>query len=1179
MRVQQALLMASVIALAIAGCKNAEQKTPAATEADQQAQPVREVAMPTQSFEYGFRYDPVEVMSSDTSLDGALVRTLLLKTPRPGDAATIEAHFAEVFATQKPDGSFEDEHDRPPADATGAKVYELLQKGCSPDRPDMQLAIAFLEKTLAELPEDERSKAPGDAVYVMCLLGKTDSPAIKATLESQALEMPELWGKGCPGTPFAQLQTIWAGRKVADVTDAIEATLGWADEAVAPPACSSKLGLMSSWTMFEVLGAMDHPAAARLARRLAPLLVRAQQADGHWREGHGGDKTFYVLRFLMNHGLLEELRGLPPMPADWKIVRALPTPGTRVQNICALNGRLWALDMSGPAIVEISPEDGRVLDRLTVEPIPGLHHMTLAAGEGVFYVSSFGHKDGPTDAVHEIDAVTGKSIRHFSLERTSDITGATRVGRQILASDGWGGGVWVIDLDNADATPQHTYEAVAAGMPDYLASDGETIWGVDFMAPSLVHSTSDGKLLDWGERPFGFQPVAWDGEHLWALGPDNKRICLIERASTDEAPSVEVTGQFVQAEPAFDIPRASDTPDFGPDAADQQTFAVDLLSPVFQPQGKDDFDARFTLAWSDQGLLVGAHVRDDNFVSAEDLKNLWGNQADCVLLYVKPAKGPMLRVVVEPGMTADQPEPRVMRRPGQSDSDIIAQRSKLDDGYSLDLLVPWDLIGVDVSEGEELRVQLIALDVDGRGEDQEMHGLMWYPATGTPENPSISYRVRLATKASPAVAGMATPVKNAHGLIDSIRVTARADRAGKIAAIGTAQRAMALDSTGMAVAWSPLPATKAWPMTVTLDGETVATFDPAAAAANGRVIIEGVPSLGWGASGDTTFAGATEAALSVTDHPYSYAQIMGYSGLAFRFRWAPSDEGWCPSVPVGEFPEERDAVSWATGWQFNDIDIMEHEGDPQMQRFAGQMVASIDAGFPIIGYGPDLNVAVAFGYENDGESFLWYHFFGGDEPVVIPATKTGPWIWILQEFTDPPSRQEQLLAALKIAVRNWHRQPDRDREPNNYLYLWGEIAFTAWAADIRNAMTFDQQQRAALFFENWWCFQILVDARNSAAVFLREYADAAENDQAAEHLRKAADLYEQEGRLLGAFYGTKDGFIGPWSGKGIDDWSDDMRQREVEAITAAHDLDRQAIAELEAVLTAMGVEAAEPAAP
>ncbi|MHC4561400.1 MAG: hypothetical protein ACYS8X_01355 [Planctomycetota bacterium] len=1134
--------------------------------------------MSEQPLTHGFRYDPVEAINAADGVEAALVRTLLFKTPLPGDAAAIEAHFAEVLATQKADGSFEDEHGRPPLMATSLKLLDLLKKGCSPERPEMQRGIEFMESALAALPEKDWPEAAGDAGRVMCLVGKTDHPLVKAQLEYLAKKIPDLWGKACPGTPFGQLGELWDGRHVADVNDAIEATLAWADEAIAAPGCSSKLALCSSWTMINVLGQIDHPVAARLARRLAPMLIRAQQADGRWREGHGGDETLAVLRLLATHGLLEELRELPPLPADWRVVRVLPLSGKRPSNICAADGRLWVLDTAEPAIIEISPTDGSVIKTLEFGPVPGLNAFTLAAGDGVFYVSAFGHKDERPDhrrpdAIHEIDATTGKVLRKFDMTRTGDITGATRVDRRLFACDGWGGGVWVIDLDNADAKPTQTFANVAAGMPDYMASDGETIWAVEFMAPSLVKSTSDGKLLDWAERPFGLNPVAWDGKDLWALDPGNRRVCLIEKAFASDGPSVEQTRQLIQAEPAFDIPKSSDTPDFSPGPADEMSFAVDLLSPIYERQESDDFDARFTLAWSDRGLLVGARVRDDDFVSAEDLKQLWGNQADCILLYVKPDGGQMLRVVVEPGMTDEQPEPRVMREPKSTTQEISVQRHRRDDGYALNLLVPWGLIGADASEGKQLRVQLIALDIEGADEDRQMHALMWYPATGTPDNPSISYRVRLAETASPPVAALVTPAKNAHGLIDSMRVAARSDRIGQTVAItaggkALAETALVADGLGMAVTWAPLPANDQWPLTVTLDGATIATFDPAAATVSGRVVIEGVPHLSWGTSGDTTFAGALEAALSVTDHPYSYSQIMGYSGLAFRFRWGPRSEGWCPSVPVGEFPEEQQAVIWATGWQVQDEDNMENEDDPHMERFADDMVASIDAGFPVVGYGPNLNVAVAFGYENKGESFLWWDFFGGDTPVVLPATKTGPWIWILKGFNAPPSRREQLLAALEIATRNWHR-PDEKLEGGKYYYLWGDVAFTAWAADIRDATTFDEDKQGPLFFANWWCFEILVDARNSASAFLREYADAANNRQAEAHLRKAADLYQQEGQLLGAFYGTKDGFMGPWSGKGIDDWTDEVRQREHDAIAQAHALERQAIAEIEAALVAM----------
>jgi hypothetical protein len=70
---------------------------------------------------------------------------------------------------------------------------------------------------------------------------------------------------------------------------------------------------------------------------------------------------------------------------------------------------------------------------------------------------------------------------------------------------------------------------LGSGMPDYITAHGEEIWGVDWFAPAMVRSNMRGELLDWGERPFGFSPVAWDGERVWALDPEGQRICQVER--------------------------------------------------------------------------------------------------------------------------------------------------------------------------------------------------------------------------------------------------------------------------------------------------------------------------------------------------------------------------------------------------------------------------------------------------------------------------------------------------------------------------------------------------------------------------------------------------------------------------------------------------------------------------
>ena len=53
----------------------------------------------------------------------------------------------------------------------------------------------------------------------------------------------------------------------------------------------------------------------------------------------------------------------------------------------------------------------------------------------------------------------------------------------------------------------------------------------------------------------------------------------------------------------------------------------------------------------------------------------------------------------------------------------------------------------------------------------------------------------------------------------------------------------------------------------------------------GRAWIEGVPTFKWGHGRDCTFTASLWAALAVSERPYSYEDLMGHSGLAFRVRW------------------------------------------------------------------------------------------------------------------------------------------------------------------------------------------------------------------------------------------------------------------------------------------------------
>jgi len=115
------------------------------------------------------------------------------------------------------------------------------------------------------------------------------------------------------------------------------------------------------------------------------------------------------------------------------------------------------------------------------------------------------------------------------------------------------------------------------------------------------------------------------------------------------------------------------------------------------------------------------------------------------------------------------------------------------------------------------------------------------------------------------------------------------------------------------------------------------------------------------------------------------------------------------------------------------------------------------------------------------------------------------------------------------------------------------------------AAKLDAKERESLFFVGWWNFSQWADARAAAERFLvRAGEDLGGDAQAA--LQRAADRYRQEAELLGSCFGRQDAFLGPWTGKKIDDWTPDVRQREREVLAEAVRHEAAAIAEIEKAL-------------
>ena len=127
--------VAALVAVALvglptaAGPKDKTQKTaPALAGAGQ-----GETAMKTagQELRYGFRYDPMRYVETDTSVPAALVRAQVFGTPRAGDDKIIADYVAEILAKQRPDGSFGDK-----SGDTGRSLDWLAVAGVGAERPE-----------------------------------------------------------------------------------------------------------------------------------------------------------------------------------------------------------------------------------------------------------------------------------------------------------------------------------------------------------------------------------------------------------------------------------------------------------------------------------------------------------------------------------------------------------------------------------------------------------------------------------------------------------------------------------------------------------------------------------------------------------------------------------------------------------------------------------------------------------------------------------------------------------------------------------------------------------------------------------------------------------------------------------------------------------------------------------
>lgn len=333
----------------------------------------------------------------------------------------------------------------------------------------------------------------------------------------------------------------------------------------------------------------------------------------------------------------------------------------------------------------------------------------------------------------------------------------------------------------------------------------------------------------------------------------------------------------------------------------------------------------------------------------------------------------------------------------------------------------------------------------------------------------------------------------------------------------------------------------------------------------GKIYIEAVPQLAWGKGKECTFIGALESALAVTTTPHTYENLMGWSSLAFRTRWYHGDTGrrWCPSSPVGESPEELNLLRQSIGWEFP-VECNQEGAGRTPADFATTIAQEIRNGRPILAYGPQLNVAVIFGFEDDGRTLLMRDYMTDDALTRLPIEKLGSFLCFLGQQHGHLDPRASLFAALGRGVDNWHRSHAATAAGR---YWYGRAAFLKWREDLQHADRLDSESRKLLFFVNWWVLDSLADARAAADRFIRRNAEYCLGRQH-RHLLAAANLLTEESRLLRRVVTEKQCFLGPWSGKGVEHWTAAVREREITLIGRILALETETFGELENLLDA-----------
>lgn len=233
----------------------------------------------------------------------------------------------------------------------------------------------------------------------------------------------------------------------------------------------------------------------------------------------------------------------------------------------------------------------------------------------------------------------------------------------------------------------------------------------------------------------------------------------------------------------------------------ERGYRVDMLQYGVVPESAADFYSRCRFAWDEHGLLVRLDIHDNTLIE-DDEGDFWKMDGVELLAGSPEEGGVWFQVFAAPGADGSKAGTlrKVINKGAKPPCELAIESAsaKTDEGYVVELRLPWRNLPVGPGPGGQIGIMLVVHDVDEVGGATKTQ--LWMRGRGA-WTPSRFQRLRLAQQAAPVIRVCARG-EYRHLVAGVVDVTAVASLAGRSVEVWDGKTRLARGSLAADRVWA-----------------------------------------------------------------------------------------------------------------------------------------------------------------------------------------------------------------------------------------------------------------------------------------------------------------------------------------------------------------------------------------